>query len=71
MKRLAFILLAFIVCFSSEAKRPKKKKFDSVVTISTDYGDMVFILFDETPKHKANFIELVKKGYYDTLPSIE
>lgn len=66
MNRFAIILLTFLVCFSSEAKRPKKKKFDSVVTISTAYGDMVFILFDETPKHKANFIALAQKGYYDS-----
>ncbi len=66
MKKFTFILLAFLIGLASEAKGPKKKKYDSVVTISTAYGDMVFILFDETPKHKANFIELVKKGFYDS-----
>src|SRR5690606_22461436 len=38
-----------------------------VITISTKYGDMVAILFDETPKHKANFIKLAKEGFYDSL----
>jgi peptidyl-prolyl cis-trans isomerase B (cyclophilin B) len=28
---------------------------------------MVALLHDETPKHKANFIELARKGYYDSL----
>lgn len=36
-----------------------------VVTIHTDYGDIVVILFDETPEHKQNFLELAKGGYYD------
>lgn len=66
MRTFTIILLAFFVCFSSEAKQPKKKKLDVVVTISTAYGDMFFILYDETPKHKANFIELAKKGTYDS-----
>ena len=43
------------------------QKTDHVVTISTKYGDMVAILYDETPKHKENFIKLVKEHYYDSL----
>lgn len=38
-----------------------------LVTIKTDYGDMHAILYDATPKHKANFIELAKDGYYDSM----
>jgi peptidyl-prolyl cis-trans isomerase B (cyclophilin B) len=43
------------------------QKKDYVITIKTDFGDMVAILYDETPKHKANFIKLVKEQYYDSL----
>ena len=43
------------------------QKSDQVVTISTPYGDMIAILYDETPKHKENFLKLVGKGYYDSL----
>jgi len=42
-------------------------KKDYVVTIKTKYGDMVAILYDETPKHKDNFIKLAKEHYYDSL----
>jgi cyclophilin family peptidyl-prolyl cis-trans isomerase len=42
-------------------------KKDYLITIKTKYGDMKAILFDETPKHKANFIKLAKEGYYDSL----
>jgi peptidyl-prolyl cis-trans isomerase B (cyclophilin B) len=43
------------------------QKTDHVVTIKTRYGDMVAILYDETPQHKANFIKLAKQGFYDSL----
>ncbi len=35
------------------------------VKISTKYGDMIAILYDETPKHKENFLKLTKDGFYD------
>lgn len=43
------------------------QKMDHVVTISTKFGDMVAILYDETPKHKENFLKLAREGYYDSL----
>lgn len=35
------------------------------VKISTPYGDMIAILYNETPKHRDNFLKLVDKKYYD------
>jgi len=40
---------------------------DYIVVIHTEYGDMKAILYDETPKHKENFLKLVREGYYDSL----
>lgn len=37
------------------------------VRIETPYGDMVVKLYDETPKHRDNFVKLVKEGFYDGL----
>lgn len=34
------------------------------VKISTDFGDIMVELFDDTPLHRANFIYLVNRGYY-------
>lgn len=39
---------------------------DYVVTIKTKHGDMVAILYDETPKHKENFIKLAKEHFFDS-----
>jgi len=43
------------------------QKKDFVVTIKTNYGEMVAILYNETPKHKANFIKLAQEHYFDSL----
>ena len=39
---------------------------DVIITISTPYGDMKAILYDETPLHKKNFIELSKSGKFNS-----
>src|SRR3954467_4688349 len=57
-------LAAFFIFISMTGCTQKK---DYVVTIKTKFGDMVAILYDETPKHKANFIKLAKEHYYDGL----
>lgn len=66
MNRLITILaLSFFTLVSSCAQ--KSSKTDYIVTIKTSYGDMVAILYDETPKHKANFVKLAKEHYFDSL----
>lgn len=65
MKTPVFIT-AFILFFIALTTGHAQKK-DFVVTIKTKHGDMVAILYDETPKHKANFIKLAKEHYYDSL----
>ena len=35
------------------------------VLISTSFGDMMVVLYNETPQHRDNFIKLVKKNFYD------
>lgn len=40
---------------------------EQIVKISTPYGDMLVKLYNETPKHRDNFIKLVKEGYYNDL----
>ncbi len=38
---------------------------DSKINIDTYYGRIVVRLYNETPLHRNNFIELVKSGFYD------
>lgn len=37
------------------------------VSIKTALGTMVVELYNETPKHRDNFIKLAKEGFYDSL----
>ena len=37
------------------------------VIIHTDMGDIVVVLYDETPKHKENFLKLAGEGFYTDL----
>jgi peptidyl-prolyl cis-trans isomerase B (cyclophilin B) len=62
-KKFSFILLGFFCLIISSCGQKK----DYVVTIKTKYGNMVAILYDETPKHKENFIKLAKEHYFDSL----
>lgn len=46
------------------AQKPPKK--DSLVIISTPYGDMTVVLYLTTPKHRANFLKLADEGFFDS-----
>lgn len=61
-KNILLLVLSISFLFSSCAQNS-----DYVVTIKTNYGEMVAILYDETPKHKQNFIKLAEDQFYDSL----
>jgi peptidyl-prolyl cis-trans isomerase B (cyclophilin B) len=64
-KQILSLFLA--ACFLTACAQKNNNKKEQVVTIKTSHGDMVAILYDETPKHKANFIKLAKEKFYDSL----
>lgn len=57
----------FILLLCTRMMTSCAQDHDFVVTIKTNYGDMIAILYDETPKHKENFIKLAREKYYDSL----
>ena len=61
MKRISIILSVCLAIATGCAQNS-----DHVITIKTSYGDMVAILYDETPKHKENFIKLAKEHFFDS-----
>ena len=63
-KTISIFTLVVITQFMTGCAQDSGEK-DYVVTITTKYGDMVAILYDETPKHKQNFIKLAKEHYFD------
>ncbi|MDB4315433.1 peptidylprolyl isomerase [Cyclobacteriaceae bacterium] len=46
---------------------PYSSKYYDIGQIKTPYGEMLFWLYEETPKHKKSFLALAKKQYWDTL----
>lgn len=61
MKKLLLTVLS--VCLISAAWAKKKS---NTVIIETEYGNITMELFDNTPKHRDNFIKLTEKGFYDS-----
>jgi cyclophilin family peptidyl-prolyl cis-trans isomerase len=56
---LFFILVVFQGC--------KNEPKNQIVVIKTEFGDMKIKLYDETPRHRDNFIRLTKDGFYNNL----
>ncbi len=57
-------LILFVVsCAVFKPKAPVEKK----VLIETNQGKIVVKLYNETPKHRENFLKLVDNAFYDSL----
>ncbi len=68
MKKFTVLLFALlfttsILSFGQDIKKLPKE--DQVITIKTEFGEMIVLLYDLTPKHKENFIKLATSGYYN------
>ena len=58
---LSIILILVIKLGFSQTFSPE------TIIISTPYGNMKLKLFNETPKHRDNFLKLVREHFYDSL----
>ncbi len=58
----AFLLLSWLLvsCTGND------KNMEQLITVSTRFGDIKMVLFDDTPQHKASFLELAGEGAYDS-----
>lgn len=66
MRLLLFVsFLITQLLHAQEVPKTKPSKKDAVVTIATSLGEIKLVLFDETPKHKENFLKLTKEGFYN------
>lgn len=61
MKSFLFVLSNLLILTACGDKNK-----DYLVTIKTSYGDMKVLLYDETPLHKENFLELARSGRFDS-----
>jgi cyclophilin family peptidyl-prolyl cis-trans isomerase len=66
MKKITILILTALIFMnlSSSAQKDASQKVVKFV-IHTDFGDMKGILYNETPKHRDNFVKLANDGYFD------
>lgn len=73
----AVLALFFIsACSKSQAEQPEKDSQEMTeqttdtasvkVEVKTTAGDFTVLLYGDTPRHRDNFVRLVKEGYYDS-----
>jgi cyclophilin family peptidyl-prolyl cis-trans isomerase len=62
MKRTFTLALSLFLLSAAHAKPPKNQ----YVRIKTDYGQCIIRLYNETPKHRDNFIKIVKNHVLDS-----
>ena len=70
MKNLTlFVILSLLFSVSCTAQTKKqeepKKEVMQEVVIETTMGNIVIVLYNETPLHRDNFIKLVNEHFYD------
>ncbi len=61
IKEIFFICIAALLITACGGDKTRK------VRIETELGDMTFELYNSTPKHRDNFVKLVKENFYDDL----
>ena len=69
MKATAIVLLTLFVCCMTACKPGQKENKDmneeTKLKIETTAGDIIVKLYNETPKHRENFIKLAQNGTYE------
>ena len=64
---LAFIALtACNACSKRQTNHHMENEKRTLVKLETTMGNITVALYNETPKHRDNFIKLVKEGVYDS-----
>jgi cyclophilin family peptidyl-prolyl cis-trans isomerase len=67
MRRIAFFMVIALFTFWVSCGGKAKKSSETMVSIKTDFGEIKVKLYDDTPKHKENFIKLINQWFYNDL----
>lgn len=70
MKTNRFIIIAVLLAMLASCGTGSKKQMNmenrTLIKLETTMGNITVALYNETPKHRDNFIKLVKEGVYDS-----
>lgn len=64
--RIILLSIITVLTLLTTTNISAQSKYDYLVTINTDFGEMKLLLFDDTPVHKQNFLKLAEEGSYDS-----
>lgn len=64
---LVFLYLSFFSCETKSKSSNPEKEQRRTIEMVTDHGTMTIELYNETPLHRDNFINLAKNGAFDSL----
>lgn len=64
MQKILYVLFLLILQMPAMADTGTGESRREIL-LKTDKGDILLALYNETPRHRDNFIRLVKNGYYD------
>lgn len=65
MKKIVITLIGLMIMMANAAQAQKEVPAGPVVDIKTTLGDIKVKLYDDTPKHRDNFLKLVNEKFYD------
>lgn len=66
MRRIQIVALLMIMITGVSCGGTDKTK-EKLAVIKTEFGDIKVKLYDDTPKHRDNFVKLVGEGFYTDL----
>lgn len=67
MKRIFLFIIATVFSISIMAQ-DKTTSTETLVVVKTKFGEITMKLYNDTPKHRDNFIKLIKEGWYNGSP---
>ena len=67
MKRIAFFIVISLFTLGISCGGSSKKSEETIVSIQTDFGEIKVKLYNDTPKHRDNFIKITSEGFYNDL----
>jgi peptidyl-prolyl cis-trans isomerase B (cyclophilin B) len=62
---LILLLVTFFSCGNSSDQSQEYRINYDLAKIATPEGEIIILLADETPRHKASFTKLVKENYFE------
>jgi len=68
MKKAILILTVLFMAFQQSGCTQSNPTGETLVVIKTSYGDITAKLYNDTPKHRDNFIKNIKEGWYNDSP---